>query len=196
MFSATVCEALVLAQMREVMERGETWTDIPAALRPVLATVIFVNNIRVSFLAFAGGVLFGLGTAYVLGLNGLFLGAVLGAARHYGVQGRLLEFVSAHGYVELTCVVIAGAAGLMLGHAQLRPGLRRRRDALAGAARRAIELVMGAAPILVAAGVIEGFVSPSALPGPAKVVIGPLAWLVLLAALLTVGRRRENAPIL
>src|SRR5207247_2130587 len=92
----------------------------PSGTWPHLA-VIFTNNIRVAFFAFAGGVLAGLGTLYVLVANGVQLGAVLGAAQHYGVAGLLLTFISAHGYLELTMIVISGAAGLRLGDALLRP---------------------------------------------------------------------------
>jgi uncharacterized membrane protein SpoIIM required for sporulation len=184
----TLRDALVPARMRQVMENGRTWTDIQPAVRPGMATMIFTNNIQVAFLGFAGGVLFGLGTAYVLVNNGLMLGGVLGAAQYYGVAPLLWSFISPHGYLELTCIVIAGAAGLMLGDALLRPGLLMRREALARAARRAVELVMGAAPVLVVAGLIEGFVSPSELPIEAKLFIGPLTGVVLYALLFTVGR--------
>ncbi len=94
-------------------------------------------------------------------------------------------------YLELTCIVIAGSAGLMLGHALLRPGLQLRREALARAARRAVELVVGTAPVLVIAGLIEGFISPSELPIVAKLAIGPLAGVALYSLLLTVGRARS-----
>src|SRR5205823_5687561 len=125
-------------------------------------------------LAFAGGVLFGLGTAYILVTNGLLLGAVLGAAQFYGVTPLLLAFISPHGYLELTCIVIAGAAGLMMGDALLRPGLLMRREAVARASRKAVELAVGAAPVLVVAGLIEGFVSPSELAIPIKLAFGPI----------------------
>src|ERR1700716_154734 len=187
----TLREALVPARLRQVMESGTTWTDMEPAGRPGVGTLIFTNNIQVSFLAFAGGVLCGLGTIYVLVSNGLSLGAVLGAAQFYGVAPLLWSFISPHGYLELTCIVIAGAAGLMLGNALLRPGLQLRRDALARAARRAVELVIGTAPVLVVAGLIEGFVSPSELPIATKLVIGPLAGVALYALLLTVGRQRR-----
>jgi uncharacterized membrane protein SpoIIM required for sporulation len=187
----TLREALVPERLRHVMESGRTWTDIQPTLRPGMATLIFTNNIQVAFLAFAGGVLFGLGTTFVLVSNGLSLGAVLGAAQFYGVAPVLWSFISPHGYLELTCIVIAGAAGLMLGNALLRPGLQLRREALARAARRAVELVVGAAPVLVIAGLIEGFVSPSEIPIAAKIVIGPLAGVALYALLLTVGRQRR-----
>jgi uncharacterized membrane protein SpoIIM required for sporulation len=189
----TLRDALVPASLRQVMSSGRTWTDIQPALRPGMATLIFTNNIQVSFLAFAGGVLFGLGTAYVLVTNGLLLGGVLGAAQFYGVAPLVWSFISPHGYLELTCIVIAGAAGLMLGDALLRPGLLLRREALARASRRAVELVVGAAPVLVVAGLIEGFISPSDLAIEVKLVFGPVAGLGLYALLLTVGRKRRRA---
>jgi uncharacterized membrane protein SpoIIM required for sporulation len=185
---AAIRDALVPARLREVMQQGKTWTDFAAEVRPALATIIFTNNIRVSFLAFAGGALFGLGTVFVLVANGIQLGAILGAAHHYGVAAPLLAFVSPHGYLELTSIAIAAAGGLMLGYAELRPGLQRRRDALTRAARRAVELVLGAAPVLVISGLIEGLVSPSRLPAEAKFALGPAAWLLLLAGLLTIAR--------
>jgi uncharacterized membrane protein SpoIIM required for sporulation len=188
LLDATLRDALVPEQYRAIMQNGHTWTDIEPGLRPGMATLIFTNNIQVAFLSFAGGVLFGLGTVYVLISNGLMLGSLLGAAQFYGVTPLLWSFISPHGYLELACIVIAGGAGLMLGDALLRPGLLQRREALARAARGAVELVVGAAPVLVLAGLIEGFVSPSDLAVPIKLVIGPLAGLVLLAMLVRYGR--------
>jgi uncharacterized membrane protein SpoIIM required for sporulation len=188
----TLRDALVPEELRQIMESGRTWTDIEPGLRGGMATVIFTNNIQVAFIGFAGGVLFGLGTAYILVSNGLTLGSLLGAAQFYGVAPLLWAFISPHGYLELTCIVIAGAAGLMLGDALLRPGLLLRREALARAARRAVELVLGAAPVLVVAGLIEGFISPSDVPVPIKVAIGPIAGAVLYTLLFTVGRRRDK----
>lgn len=189
LFDATLREALVPASLREVMANGRTWTDIEPALRPAMATLIFRNNIEVAFLTFAGGVLFGLGTVYVLVANGLMLGGVLGAAQFYGVAPLLWAFISPHGYLELTCIVIAGSAGLMLGEALVRPGLLLRREALPRAARQAVELVLGAVPVLVVAGLVEGNVSPSDLPVAVKLVIGPLLAMVLFCALLMLPRR-------
>jgi uncharacterized membrane protein SpoIIM required for sporulation len=185
----TLRDALVPNRLRQIMESGRTWTDIEPALRPGMATLIFSNNIQVAFLSFAGGVLFGLGTVYVLVSNGLVLGGVLGAAQFYGVAPQLWAFISPHGYLELSCIVIAGSAGLMLGDALLRPGLLPRREALARAAHRAVELVLGAAPVLVVAGLIEGFISPSDLPLAVKLAFGPVAGLVLYGLLFSVGRQ-------
>ncbi len=182
-------QALVPAQLREVMERGRTWTEIQGPLRPLMATVIFTNNIRVSFVAFAGGVLAGLGTVFVLVTNGVLLGGVMGAAQHYGVGRALGGFVASHGYLELTCIVIAGGAGLILGDALLRPGLLRRRDALTRGGRQAVELVIGTTPVFVLAGLVEGFVSPSGLPDTVKFLLGPLLWLGWVGFIVFCARR-------
>jgi uncharacterized membrane protein SpoIIM required for sporulation len=192
----TLRAALVPEELRRIMESGRTWTDIEPTLRPGMATLIFTNNIQVAFLAFAGGVLFGLGTVYVLLSNGMMLGSVLGAAQFYGVGPLLWSFISPHGFLELTCILIAGAAGLMLGDALVRPGLLPRREALARAARRAVELVVGAAPVLVIAGCIEAFVSPSDLPIGVKLGIGLVLGCILYALLLTVGRETRRGRAL
>ncbi|HEU5314849.1 MAG TPA: stage II sporulation protein M [Chloroflexota bacterium] len=182
--------ALVPAAARSLMERGETWTKIEGTLRPAMAVVLFTHNIGVSFYAFAGGIWLGLGTVYTLVLNGVYLGAILGASAHYGVGHLLADFVSAHGYIEMTCIVIAGAGGLLVGHALLRPGPYRRRDAATLAGRQAIELVLGTLPVFVVAGLVEGNVSPSPLPTEVKLALGPLLWVGLLCWVLLVGRPR------
>ncbi len=181
-------QALVPAELVSVMEQGQTWTDIQAELRPAMAAVIFTNNIQVSFMAFAGGVLGGLGTAYVLARNGLMLGAVLGAAQYYGVGPLLAAFVSSHWYLEIFSITLAGASGLILGHAVLRPGLLRRRDALTRAARRALALETGVIPVLIVAGIVEGMVSPSGVAAEVKYALGPTLLLALLALLVGLGR--------
>ena len=94
-----------------------------------------------------------------------------------------------HGVIELTVICTAAGAGLRLGDAVLRPGLHSREEALARAARPAVELALGAACLLVVAGLIEGFVTPSSLPDPAKLAVGAGTGLALYAWLLLAGRR-------
>lgn len=180
--------ALVPAELLGIMESGRTWTDFQLLIRPLLAAVVLTNNIQVSFLAFAGGALLGLGSAYVLAANGLSIGATLGAAHYYGVGPLLWEFVVAHGFLEITCILIAGSAGLMLGQAELLPGLHRRRDSLASGARRAVALVVGAAPVFIVAGLIEGFISASGAPPIVKYAVGISAGGLLWGWLLLAGR--------
>lgn len=179
-----LAEQILPADLTRVVREGRLWTEIPAPIRPVAASTIATNNIQVSLLAFAGGVLFGTLSVYVLVYNGLLFGAIFGYTHLYGLDGRLAGFVSPHGYLELTVVFISGGAGLQLAWAVIHPGLLRRRDALVRAAQEAVLLVLGAIPILLLAGAIEGFISPSDLPIPVKLIIGPLTGIALYAFLL------------
>lgn len=125
------------------------------------AGAIMTNNIRVTVLTFAAGVLLGLGSALVLVMNGVLLGVVAGLAFGAGNGASFVELVAAHGVLELSCIVVAGAAGLRLGWAIVEPGTATRRDAAAKQARSSVLLVLGTAPWLVVAGVVEGYVTPS-----------------------------------
>jgi len=89
--------------------------------------------------------------------NGINLGVIAAMAAQYGLSEQLWSFVVPHGVIELSVIFIAGGAGLMIGDSILRPGMLRRRDALARAAHRAAELILGCVPLLVIAGTIEGF---------------------------------------
>ncbi|MFN8456142.1 MAG: stage II sporulation protein M [Anaerolineae bacterium] len=142
------------------IERKELWTDIAINERPYASSFIMRNNIQVSFVAFAGGVLAGVLTVWAMVFNGLLLGGLTGLTAHHGIGFELWTFVIGHGVVELSVIFIAGGAGLRLGWAILNPGLLRRRDALAVAARKAVRLIVGCVPLLVMAGLIEGFISP------------------------------------
>ena len=133
-----------------------------------LSSSIFVNNIRVSMVAFAGGIAAGLGTAYVLVTNGILLGTVGGLAVGAGNGPVLVELTGPHGVLELSCIAVSAAAGLRLGWAPVRPGRRRRIDALVAEARPAVLMLLGTLPWLVVAGIVEGFVTPRAVgPAPA-----------------------------
>jgi uncharacterized membrane protein SpoIIM required for sporulation len=126
-----------------------------------MASQIFTNNIGVTFMAFAGGLLFGLGTLYVLLQNGVMLGVVAGLAIGAGNGQSFFELVTAHGVLELSCIVVAGAAGLRLGWSVIDPGNRTRGEAVRQEARAAIEIILGTMPWLVLAGLVEGFLTPS-----------------------------------
>lgn len=169
-----------------VEEEGRLWIDIPPEEQALAGAEIMTNNIQVTFLAFAGGMLAGLFTLYVLVTNGLMLGTIFAFVQSYGLGGELGEFVIGHGPVELSVICLAGAAGLRFGHAMVAPGLQRRRDAVAAAGRDAIAIAIIGALWLVLAGTIEGFISPSeVIPWFVKVAVGVVTgWLFWLYFLL------------
>jgi uncharacterized membrane protein SpoIIM required for sporulation len=171
------------------IEQRELWVDIPIKERPYASSFIMQNNIRVSFLAFASGMTAGLMTVWVMILNGLILGGLTGLTAHYGVGWELWNFVIGHGVLELSVIFMAGGSGLMLGWAILRPGLMRRRDALTAAAQDAVKLLLGAVPMLVVAGTIEGFISPAENILPVfKWGVGILSGALFYAYLFLAGR--------
>lgn len=175
-----------------MIERQELWTDIPIAERPYASSFIMQNNIRVAFLAFGGGILFGALTLWVMAYNGLLLGALTGLTIHHNVGFELWTFVIGHGVVELSVIMIAGGAGLMLGWALIHPGMIRRRDALTLAARKAVRLLVGCVPLLMIAGAIEGFISPNEnIPWLVKWGIGVGSGVLLYSYVLLSGRERS-----
>lgn len=176
-----------------IVEDKELWIDIPVEERPYASSFIMTNNIRVSFIAFASGVSGGLLTVYVLVMNGLILGGLFGLTSHHGVGIDLANFVIGHGVIELSVIFMAGGSGLMLGWALLRPGLMRRRDALAQAARKSVQLLGGAVPLLVIAGTIEGFISPSeTIPAEIKWSVGIVSGILLYSYLFFAGREKTK----
>jgi len=155
------------------IDKGELWTDPAQHFSPAIAAEIYTNNIKVSILAFVLGIVFGIGSFYVLLQNGLMNGAIIGVCHSHGMATRILSFVSSHGVLELTAIFISGGAGLMLGKALLFPGRMRRLDALRLISKPAVGLFGGCIPLLLFAGMIEGFLSPRTdLSASAKAWVG------------------------
>ena len=181
-------ERLLLGgEMMDTIERGQMWTHSIVAIKPLASSAIMTNNLMVSFAAFAGGILAGAGTLYLMIFNGVLMGVIGVACQSAGLGISLWSFVAPHGVLELPAIFIAGGAGLLLGQGLVAPGLLPRREALTIAAARAIRLLLGVIPILIVAGTIEGFVSPSEAPAATKFVIAA-AGSVLLASYLFLVR--------
>jgi len=178
--------SLVPPSLFDQMARGQIGTGVPDA--PFAAAFIIQNNIRVALICFAGGVFLGIPTAFVLLSNGWMLGTVAAAVHLGGYDVQFWSLIVPHGVLELSVIVISGGTGLMLGDAILRPGQLRRGEALARVAVRAVLLALGAASLLVIAGTLEAFVSPSALPAGAKLAVGGTVGVLLYAWLLLSGR--------
>ncbi|HEX7118621.1 MAG TPA: stage II sporulation protein M [Longimicrobiales bacterium] len=181
----------MIARAEEAPERearGEGYVEVPDVFMPMMASGIIANNVQVTFVAFAGGVLAGIGTLAVLVFNGVFLGAVAAAFANEGASLHLWTFVLPHGIIELTAICIAGGAGLWLGSALVLPGRRTRREMLALRGREAVSLLGGTAMLLGVAGMIEGFISPAPIPRALKLAFAAVFALLLTVYLLAAGR--------
>ena len=169
---------------------GRRYVDIALQDRPLMASGIITNNVRVAIACFAGGIFLGVGSLVLLGFNGLTIGAAAGHFANLGLLGYLLEFILGHGLLELFAIWVAGAAGFLLGRSVVAPGDLSRGDALVRSGRTAIRMLGGAAVMLVIAGLIEGFVSA----GPGDVTFRAAASassLAFLAAYLFNGGTRR-----
>ena len=189
-----LAEKLAPQHIVETIHDKEMWTDVPALHRNLFASFVMTNNIRVAFSAFALGITFMIGTMYILAFNGVLIGTVAGLCHVHGLALPLWSFVSPHGYIELTTIFIAGGAGLKMGYALIAPGLLTRKQALIDAAKIAVQLIGGCVVLLVIAGVIEGFVSPSSLPPIVKIGFGFATGVLLFCYLFLMGRQKR-API-
>jgi uncharacterized membrane protein SpoIIM required for sporulation len=166
-------------EMIATMERHEMWTHSIVGIAPMATSAIMTNNLSVSFVTFAGGIVFGIGTLFYLYVNGMMLGVIGAACYHYGMSLALWSFVAAHGSLELPSIIIAGAAGLRLGHGMLFPGGYRWKESVAKGGVEATRLVSGIIPLLVIAGCLEGFLSPSQAPVWVKFTVGGLLFMLL-----------------
>jgi uncharacterized membrane protein SpoIIM required for sporulation/uncharacterized RDD family membrane protein YckC len=137
--------------------------SFPPLMRPVVASQVMTNNLQVAIVAFASGLTAGIGTAYVLMSNGIHVGAVIGWLGMHGQGSSLWGWIMPHGGTEILAIIIAGAAGLLIAKALLSPGALKRSAALRVQAMRALVLELGCMAMLVVAGLVEGFVSPSSL---------------------------------
>ena len=149
------------------------------------------NNVRIGFQTFAGGLLAGVGSAWFLGANGVIIGAVAGYLTQAGFGETFWSFVAGHSALELTAIVLSGAAGFRLGLAVIAPGNLTRKAALVAAAKPAVRLMYGAAMMFLGAAFVEAFWSPlTEIPSDLKIGAGIAAWAVLLAYFVFAGRAR------
>jgi uncharacterized membrane protein SpoIIM required for sporulation len=167
--------------MMDTIERHQMWTQSIVTIKPLASSRILTNNLSVAFSTFALGITAGVGTVWMMVLNGLLIGVVGEACWREGMSLQLWSFVAAHGVLELPAIFIAGGAGLGIARGILFPGRLPRRASIAIAGARSVRLMLGAIPMLLIAGFVEGFVSPSNLPIPVKFLLsGALGTLLVL----------------
>ena len=181
-------ESMYQSDKQKFGRSGESDTDV------AMFGFYIWNNIRINFQVFASGMAAGLGSLFFLFWNGVHGGAVAGYLTHQGLGRNFWSFVATHSALELTSLVIAGGAGLILGWALLFPGRRSRRQALILAAKDGLILVMGSAAMDVGAAGFEAFWSSSAaIPVALKFTAAALLWALVLGYFLFAGRGRVDA---
>ena len=178
--------------MREAIAAKRLWTQTLTRTAPAASSMIATNNINVSLLTWGLGLSFGIGTLWLLLLNGIMLGAIAAACLRAGLLLALSEFVVAHGSLELPAIWISGGAGLLMARALVFPGRYRRGVELRREARKSVQIMIGIVPILLIAGAVEAFVSPSDVSGVAKALLGLSLALALLGYIVTRGRPKNQ----
>ncbi len=168
----------------EDLKAGRLWTESVFAVLPgaTASTMIATNNLSVALTAWAGGAAAGLGALWVVLLNGLMLGAVMATTAHYSMTPSLLEFIAAHGPLELSLIVVSAAAGLQVGRALVMASDRPRSERLRSAGRDALVVLLGCLPWILLLGFVEGFLSPHPeLPAATKALLGLTLEVVFIA---------------
>jgi uncharacterized membrane protein SpoIIM required for sporulation len=179
--------------MMQSIESHKMWTDSIVTVKPLASSGIMTNNMSVAFAAFAFGITAGIGTVWMMLLNGLMMGVVGVACWREGMSLSLWSFVAAHGVLELPAIFIAGGAGLGIAKGLLFPGVLPRRESLVRAGARSVRLVLGTIPLLLIAGFVEGFVSPTGLAPYVKFSLA--AGLATLLVLYLTSRGKDSAEV-
>ncbi len=179
---------VVPAEFQAAADPPASGRDYDAGEGAAFSAAVMTNNIQVTLAAFAGGIAFGVLTALALFYNGLLLGTLAGLAVGAGHGTAFLRLVSAHGPLEISCIVVGAAAGLRMGWALIRPGARRRGAALREEARPAAEIAAGTAPWLVVCGFCEGFLTGPGLPLAVQVSIGAALFVLFWGLVMLRGR--------
>lgn len=175
-------------------KRGEGYVTISELERPVVASEIISNNVQVTYVTFAMGITAGLGTVFLLVMNGVSIGAGVGLFAVYGIAHLIIAFIAPHGVLELSAICIAAGGGLLIAEGMLIPGERTRREAIVQNGRRAITLIACSTLLLICAGTLEGLVSPRVLPMAWKLAISATT-AVALIAYLSLGRGEDDEGV-
>ena len=196
-YDLNFADALGVGDVKIAAQTDAKWWLSLNEANQIGSSQILTNNIMVALKAFAYGAFFGIGSLLVLLFNGLSNGGVLGVCYRVNPEfgNALVTFMVGHGVIELSCIFIAGGAGMLIGYAIINPGDLTRAAALKKRGLQAVNLAVGCAVLLVVAGIIEGFLSPSDLPAAIKFGTGVLTGAAMYAYLLLVGRDTEtNLP--
>ena len=187
-------DTLGLTEVGYAAQTNRQWWRSLNEANQIGSSAILTNNILVTFKAFTYGAFFGIGTLWVLFQNGLSIGGVLGVCYKANPEfgNALVTFMIGHGVIELSCIFIGAGAGMLIGYSIINPGDLTRTQALKKNGLEAVRLAIGCACLLVIAGIIEGFLSPSNLPSYIKFGTGILTGIAMYSYLFLVGRDDES----
>jgi uncharacterized membrane protein SpoIIM required for sporulation len=177
--------------MIQSIEQHKMWTESIVTIKPMASSQILTNNLSVSIMTYALGISAGVGTAWMMLLNGLMLGVVGSACWQGQMSLPLWSFVAAHGVLELPAIFIAGGAGFIIARGLLFPGALPRGESLVRAGKLSAQLFFGTIPLLLVAGFIEGFISPSNMPIAMKFVLALGLFTLLVLYLFFTGKTQS-----
>ena len=188
--------ALLPAQLIEPIHKSlhDTNFAFDRDYAATMSAAIIANNIRVAVMCFAGGMTLGIFTVYELIFTGFMVGGLGALFANAGFGFDYFATIAPHGIIELTSIMIASAAGMLLAAGVLAPGRLRRIDALQRNARRAGVLILGVCAMLVVAGSIEGFYSPQRFLPAARLGMGAVTAIAMIWYFSLCGRPRKSAP--
>ncbi len=187
-------ETLGLSEVRYAAQSDRQWWKTLNEANQIGSSAILTNNILVTLRAFTYGAFFGVGTIYVLIQNASSIGGVLGVcySANPAFGNALVTFMVGHGVIELSCIFIAAGAGLLIGYSLINPKDLTRAEALKKNGLEAVRLAVGCACLLVVAGIIEGFLSPSNLPAYLKFGTGISTGVAMYSYLFLVGAEDDD----
>ena len=157
----------------------------------MMSAQIMTNNIQVAILAFASGITFGILTVYLLIYNGIIVGALAALFFHHEMSYEFWAYIVPHGMIELTAIFIAGGAGLLMGYRLFAPGPYSRAYHLKRQAKQSLLLLLGTIPLFIIAGIIEGYITPAAIPLSVKYIVA-FATVIGLIAYVLIGKLLYN----
>ncbi len=178
----------------ENIEKGDPMAVYKGESSDIMFYSITTNNIKVSFYAFVLGIVFSVGTAWILFKNGIMLGAFQWFFYQKGLFMTSFLTIWIHGTLEISAIVIAGAAGFVLGNSILFPGTLNRITSLVKGARRAVKICIGLIPIFITAGFLESYVTRlTDMPIAFKltIIIGSMSFIIYYYILLPIFLNRK-----
>lgn len=120
---------------------------------------ITINNIKVAMYAFLFGILFSVGTLFIMMQNGIMLGSFLYFFYDKGLLWESSRTIWIHGTIEISVIIIAGCAGMVLGNGLLFPGTYTRLESFKRSIKAGLKIMVSTIPFFIVAGFLEGFVT-------------------------------------